>query len=171
MNKININFVIINIKFSLIKFENKNKRIPLTISLIDAWEVEVHSAIGNNVSVEELRDEAPIMLTSLGVDNFSSQIASFTAAINLASSSVNSSATLQTSTCSTLIFQMILLTKLICRLIITVYLLRFQSRRFSKFITGRSAYVFAHVLATYRTICIRQKEIQKKAKLFLGLDI
>lgn len=73
------------------------------MSLIDACEVEVHSAVGNNVSVEELKDEAPMMLTSsLGVDNFSSQIASFTAAINLASSSVNSSATPQTSTCSTL---------------------------------------------------------------------
>jgi hypothetical protein len=77
--------------------------------VIDAKEVEVHSAIGSSVSVKEIRGGLLVMLaSSLGVDNLSSQIASFTAAINLASSSVNSSGTPQILNCSTLIFQIIL---------------------------------------------------------------
>lgn len=71
--------------------------------------MEVRSAIGSNVSVRELRDELLITLTSLRLDDFSSQIAFFTSAINLASSSVNSSATPQISNslCSMLIFQIV----------------------------------------------------------------
>lgn len=76
---------------------------PLTISLIDAKEVGVHSATGSMVSLGEGGD-GELMLTSLlGVDISSSQIAPFTAAISSASSAVNSSTTPQMSNCVSLL--------------------------------------------------------------------
>lgn len=93
---------------------------PLAISLTDAIEVEVPSTIGSTVSVGEHGGELLKTYTSsLGVGvTFSAQIASFAAAINLVSLSVNSSGDPQMSNCSMLIFQMVLLTKLLLLLYI-----------------------------------------------------
>lgn len=146
------------------------------MSVIDAKEVEVHSAIGSNVSVKEAWAGLLVMLaSSLGVDNLSSQIASFTAAINLASSSVNSSGTPQISNCSMLIFQTILFIKLIyCNTMLDynrlLYLLYFWRRR-SRFITNRSVYISVCILTACRAICVGQEKIQEKTKFFFGCNV